>query len=145
MKIRPEQQLCKSLMQYVALWKMQKRFRGLILHIPNNQSAGKDVKARKIAGAVDKAMGLRPGAADYLAINPRGEVLFLEAKSDVGRQKPNQKEFELEVRLLKCRYEIFRTTTEAAIALFGHAMLSDPENKILSCIHPKFEETFIGR
>ena len=58
-----------------------------------------------------KDSGLLVGVSDCVAILPKA-VIFLELKSDKGRQRPDQKHFEDKLAELGYRYYIIRTLEE---------------------------------
>lgn len=60
------------------------------------------------------AIGLYPGASDMLVIHrntpkERARVAFIEAKDDIGTQKPKQKKFQAHVEGMGFEYHIIRT------------------------------------
>lgn len=55
-----------------------------------------------------KAMGLKAGVSDLIIIQP-DRVLFVEVKTDTGRQSPKQKEFQSIVELMGYPYLIVRS------------------------------------
>jgi len=67
-----------------------------------------------------KRMGVRPGVADVFIPNAHPfydrKGLWIEFKSSVGKQSPQQKEFALSMSLCGYRYEICRTS-QAAIEI----------------------------
>ena len=63
-----------------------------------------------------KAMGLRAGVADLVCILP-GRVVFLEVKTDKGRQSPAQIDFEKVCTDLGHDYYVVRSVTDA-LAVF---------------------------
>lgn len=58
--------------------------RWMVLHIPN--------EGKNNANLIK--LGLYPGAADNLIIDPNGKAYFVELKAKGKTQRPNQKEFE---------------------------------------------------
>lgn len=75
-----------------------------IMSIPND---GKDMKEqmRKLA------TGMLPGASDMIVILPN-TVVFVEVKTDIGRQSDVQKEFERRVNALGFDYWLVRSLEE---------------------------------
>lgn len=60
-----------------------------------------------------RAIALCPqGTADLLAILPQGRVLWIETKTEVGRQRPEQKNFENTVTKLGHTYIIARSVED---------------------------------
>lgn len=63
----------------------------------------------KVRGAQLKAMGLKPGIADFLVRGPRLPVLWIEMKTDTGRQSIPQKHFEIDMTSLGDQYALCRS------------------------------------
>jgi hypothetical protein len=90
---REEQNHCIAFMDWVNLQSNAIPELRTILHIPN------EGKRSRVAGAILKRMGLRPGAFDYLIPVPRmvnGQLcagLIIEFKSKKGRLSDSQKEW----------------------------------------------------
>lgn len=57
------------------------------------------------------------GEADVEAIVKGGRVVFLECKSQTGRQRPAQAAFQRRVESLGCTYRIVRSAEEAIAAV----------------------------
>jgi hypothetical protein len=58
-----------------------------------------------------KATGLLSGVADLICIIPN-KVIFLELKTQIGKQSENQKEFEKTVTALGFEYHVIRSLEE---------------------------------
>jgi hypothetical protein len=80
--------------------------RGLIMSIPNGGRRDKK-EAMKL-----KATGLLAGAADLILIYD-GNVLFMEVKTDIGRQSDSQIDFEHRVQDNGLKYYIVRSLEQA--------------------------------
>jgi hypothetical protein len=80
--------------------------RGLIFSIPNGGT-------RNLREAMAlKSTGLLPGASDLVLIFDK-KILFLELKTELGKQSPHQKEFEERIIQNGFNYQIAYSTTEA--------------------------------
>lgn len=80
--------------------------RGLIMSVPNGGRRDKK-EAMKL-----KATGLLAGAADLILIY-NGKVLFMEVKTDTGRQSDSQVDFEHRIHDNGLKYYIVRSLDEA--------------------------------
>lgn len=80
--------------------------RGLIMSVPNGGKRNKK-EAMKL-----KATGLLAGASDLILIYD-GKVLFMEVKTDTGRQSDSQIEFEHRIRDNGLKYYVVRSLEEA--------------------------------
>lgn len=83
------------------------RPRGLMFSI-SNELGGRNALATMIA----KSMGLTEGVSDTIVILPVGKLLFVEFKTDTGRQSPSQKDFQTRVEEHGYRYVIVRSVEE---------------------------------
>lgn len=63
-------------------------------------------------GAVLKGMGLLPGVSDLAYLMPDGRMLFIELKTESGRQSPQQKQWEQIVTDAGAEYRIIRSLEE---------------------------------
>ena len=79
--------------------------RCMILSIPNGG------KRDKMTAIVLKATGLYKGAADLLLIH-RGWIGFVELKTDIGRQSPEQRQFEAHCIEAGVPYRLVRSLEE---------------------------------
>ena len=61
---------------------------------------------------LSKATGLLSGVADTVVILPTKDLIFVEFKTDIGKQSPAQKDFEKRVTNLGYKYFIIRTFDE---------------------------------
>jgi hypothetical protein len=78
------------------------KHRGLFFRIKNEGTS-------KISGAIGKATGIVPGVSDMVLLVPPGKTLFLEFKTDTGRQSPAQREWEKTVTTAGFEYHIIRS------------------------------------
>lgn len=76
--------------------------RGLFFKIKNEGH-------NRITGAIDKATGLVPGVADMCFLVPYARPIFLEFKTEKGRQSPNQKNWEAKVKEAGYMYFVIRS------------------------------------
>lgn len=77
-------------------------------HVPNGEARS------PATGAKLKAMGVRPGYADFALVIPgAGRSAFLELKSDKGRTSKEQRAFREDVEAAGALYAIARTPEEA--------------------------------
>lgn len=78
--------------------------RALIFSVPNE--LGKENAIRTLQA---KATGLLSGVSDLIIITPKRKVLFIELKTEIGKQSQSQKEFELRVNALGFQYHVIRS------------------------------------
>lgn len=95
-----ESDLQKAIVEYLELM-------GVYFFAINNEMAGGG-KSAKIRMAHFKAMGLRAGASDLVLVL-REKVVFMEVKTEKGRQSESQKRFQMVVESLGHRYEVARS------------------------------------
>ena len=72
-----------------------------IFSVPNESKDRKETM-------IKKSMGLKAGVSDLIIIQP-DRVLFVEVKTETGRQSPKQKEFQSVVELMGYPYLIVRS------------------------------------
>ena len=84
----------------------------LAVMLINNIFQQEDLKDEKGNPVMDPATGLLSGVADTVVILPTKDLIFVESKTDVGRQSKAQKEFEKRVTNLGYKYFIIRTFDE---------------------------------
>lgn len=89
-------------------WNEYPETRGLYYAIPNENSR---VDSNAITGAIRKSYGIVAGVADtYLAMARGGYFgLYIEFKSEVGRQRKEQVEFQQRVEAQGYKYVICRS------------------------------------
>lgn len=61
-----------------------------------------------IQGALQKALGVVAGVSDLILVL-KGKVLFIELKTDIGKQSPTQIEFERQITELGHEYHVVRS------------------------------------
>ena len=81
--------------------------------IPNGGRRG------KTEAAIMKSEGVLAGVADLFIMKPSGGYsgLFVELKSETGRQSPAQKEFELKCRKFGYSYCVCRSLDEFIVLI----------------------------
>jgi hypothetical protein len=89
---------------FIKLWNQRPDLRGRIFAINNNS-------VNRIKGAMNRSMGVIPGVAD-MAYLIQGSIVWIEWKTETGRQSPEQKSFEQLVTRLGMRYYIVRSEVE---------------------------------
>ena len=87
------------------LWNTRPDLRGRVFAI-NNNSVG---SAR---GAMNKAMGVVKGVADMCYLKPEGQTVWIEWKTETGRQSPEQVKFQELCLSLGHEYHIVRSEQE---------------------------------
>ena len=92
-------------------WNEYPETRGLYYAIPNENSRG---DSNAITGAIRKSYGIVAGVADtYLAMARGGYFgLYIEFKSEVGRQRKEQVEFQQRVEQQGYKYVVVRSVEE---------------------------------
>ena len=92
-------------------WNEYPETRGLYYAIPNENSR---VDSNAITGAIRKSYGIVAGVADtYLAMARGGYFgLYIEFKSEVGRQRKEQLEFQQRVEQQGYKYAVVRSVEE---------------------------------
>jgi hypothetical protein len=86
------------------LWNERPDLRGRLFAINNNSVS-------RIKGAMNRSMGVIPGVAD-MCLLIQGGVVWIEWKTEDGRQSPDQRMFEALVSKLGHRYFIVRSDLE---------------------------------
>jgi hypothetical protein len=77
------------------------------------KNEGKKTKAQAMR---DKAMGMRSGVSDLVVITADG-VVFMEVKTETGRQSKSQQLFQSMVERFGCKYVVVRSPQDALRAL----------------------------
>jgi hypothetical protein len=80
--------------------------RGMIFSIPNGGTRN------KLEAITMKATGLLAGASDLIVITPKGKLMFVELKTDTGKQSDKQIDFENRVKKLGFEYHLIRSVEE---------------------------------
>lgn len=89
---------------FLNLWNKRPELRGRVFAINQNSH-------NRIKGAINRSLGVMPGVAD-MAYLIQGSIVWIEWKTDTGRQSPEQKAFEQLVTRLGMRYFIVRSEAE---------------------------------
>ena len=101
---QPRQHREDDLQRYVVQLLRLCAVRGLVwFAVPNGEARS------KVTGARLKALGVRPGVADFAMTLPGGRSAYLELKSPTGRPSPEQRVFRSEVENAGALYAIART------------------------------------
>lgn len=97
-------------------WNEFPQYRGLLWAVTNQNERSNELSKRSqlISGAMRKALGLVAGVSDLQLYIARGgyHALCLEAKTQIGRQSPQQHEWERKVTEQGYLYKIFRSVEE---------------------------------
>lgn len=99
------------------------RFSSLLHHSPNGGRRNLREAARF------KAMGTKAGFPDLFLAVPRGDMhgLFIEMKSERGRQTPEQRAWQLAAEGQEYRYAICRTIDEFISTVDGYLLNEEYE------------------
>ena len=89
---------------FLNLWNKRPELRGRVFAINQNSH-------NRIKGALNRSLGVMPGVAD-MAYLIQGSIVWIEWKTETGRQSPEQKAFEQMVTRLGMRYYIVRSEVE---------------------------------
>lgn len=81
--------------------------RGMMFSVPN-ELGGKN----KISTALARSTGLMAGVSDTIIILPNSKFIFVEFKTQTGKQSEKQKEFEERVKKHGYDYFIIRSVEE---------------------------------
>lgn len=79
--------------------------RGLLCYNLNNSR-------NKVAGAINRSMGLQAGRPDLTYYTPCGRAVFIEMKTPTGTQSPEQKKYQQRVESFGYEYVIIRSVDE---------------------------------
>lgn len=92
-------------------WNEYPETRGLYYAIPNENSRD---NSNSVTGAIRKSMGVLAGVADTQLAMARGGYfgLYIEFKSEVGRQRKEQVEFQQRVEQQGYKYVVVRSVEE---------------------------------
>lgn len=113
---RPERE--EDLQRYVVqLLKLCADRRLVWFAVPNGEARSKRT------GAKLKAMGVRPGVADFAFTLPGGRSAYLELKTLAGRPSPEQRVFRADAEVAGALYAIARTPEEVEATLAGWGAL----------------------
>lgn len=86
------------------LWNNRPELRGRVFAINQNSH-------NRIKGSMNKSLGVLPGVSD-MAYLVNGSVVWIEWKTESGKQSPDQKSFEQLVTRMGMRYFIVRSEVE---------------------------------
>ena len=105
----PEGRIQSSCVQIA--WNEYPETRGLYYAVPNENSRDNSNSA---TGAIRKSMGVLAGVADTQLAMARGGYfgLYIEFKSEVGRQRKEQVEFQQRVEQQGYKYVVVRSVEE---------------------------------
>lgn len=90
---------------YLWLHNSYSNLRGLFFEINNSSENARE-------GMRHKCMGRIPGAADSCFLIPSGNAVFIEFKTEIGKQSDKQKNWQRIVESAGYRYVIIRTLDE---------------------------------
>lgn len=86
-------------------WNTMPQERGLLFMVHNTPK-------NAIDGARLKSIGLVKGVSDIVYLKPGGIPIFIELKTDRGRQSPEQIQWQRKIQSVGYRYEIVRSLEE---------------------------------
>lgn len=92
-------------------WNTYPQYRKCYFAIPNENSR---TDSNAVTGALRKAMGVTKGVADTFMAIQRGGYggLFIEYKTEVGKQSPEQKQWEIIIQSQGYLYRVIRSLDE---------------------------------
>lgn len=92
-------------------WNNFPQYRKCYFAIPNENSR---IDSNAISGAIRKAMGVTKGVADTFLAVQKGNYggLFIEYKTEIGRQSSEQKEWEIIIQNQGYLYRVIRSLEE---------------------------------
>lgn len=105
----PEGKLQADCVTY--FWNHYPQYHKCYFAIPNENSR---TDSSAITGAIRKAMGVTKGVADTFMAVQRGGYggLFIEYKTEVGKQSPEQKQWEIIIQSQGYLYRVIRSLDE---------------------------------
>lgn len=116
MRLREEEQICVAFANTLRVATFAGKLKCLWLHLPNES------KRSRAAGAVLRAMGLVPGAPDYLFA--RGDAtFFIEFKAATGKQTESQGTFQRWCEANGIPYVLVRSEADALAQLQAWKLL----------------------
>lgn len=104
----PEADIQKEIVKYI-----RENHDWVVFSVPNEATRGK---------GNFKATGMLSGVSDLVIVRLE-EVIFMEVKSEIGRQTPDQKQFQIDIERLGFKYYLVRTLNEAIRILDGPAFV----------------------
>lgn len=103
-RIMTEHQLQQAI--FVWHWNNRTNERGLLFMVQNTAT-----DRRK--GAILKGMGLVPGVSDLIYLRPNSSPLFIELKTQTGKQSAEQIKWQQTIESVGYEYKIIRSLEEA--------------------------------
>lgn len=100
-----ESKLQRTVVKYLRL--ELRLCKGLVFAIPNGG------KRSKVEARIQVSEGTLHGVADLEILLPRGRAVFVEMKTETGKQSEYQEEFEMNVSKLGFDYLIWRNLDDA--------------------------------
>ncbi|EEQ92750.1 Hypothetical protein OINT_3000038 (plasmid) [Brucella intermedia LMG 3301] len=120
-KLGPEDRITIELANRLRAWTIEQRLRAVWTHIPNEVGGG--TKNAKIRYAIAKALGMIPGASDFIFMWGAGAAA-IEIKAPDGRQSANQSDFQKWCEAENVPYHIAKSADEAEKILRDLGVLS---------------------
>ena len=87
---------------------------GVFFFAVSNELAGGNLKRNMLF----KAMGMRAGTSDLVVVLPEGKVLFIEVKTQEGKQSDKQVAFQKKVESLGHKYFVVRGVDDVKKILY---------------------------
>lgn len=107
-----EHQLQQQIVKY---WNTNyPKYRKCLFHVEQSAKNG-------IQGSIQKALGVVSGVSDLILVL-NGKVLFLEVKTETGKQSPHQIEFQDQVSSLGHEYAIIRSLDDFILILLANGL-----------------------
>jgi hypothetical protein len=101
--MQPVTELRLQQMCFMFFWNQYPQYRGLLFRIKNEGTS-------RISGAVGKATGIVPGVSDMCLLRPDGKgPVFLEFKTEKGKQSESQKNWQGIIWVAGYSYQIIRS------------------------------------
>lgn len=116
--LEPEQKISVDLADALRELTLRRKIRAVWLHIPN------EGKRSQLVAMILKAMGLIPGAPDFLFCWGEGSA-FIELKAGRNKQSDSQKHFELWCISSDVKYEVCYSADAALTKLKSWGIISD--------------------
>ena len=106
-KAKPEDLLCSEITANLRQLVLSGQFNGVFFHVPNEGNA----KLGHASKMIRKAIGVIPGAPDYVFANESG-VLFVEIKTEKDKLSTSQKAFQKWCNMSGVEYVVCRSWKE---------------------------------
>lgn len=120
-KLGPEDRITIEFANRLRAWTIEQRLRAVWTHIPNEVGGG--TKNAKIRYAIAKALGMIPGASDFIFMWGAGSAA-VEMKAPDGRQTANQSDFQIWCESEGVPYHVAKSADEAEAILRRLGVLS---------------------